>query len=304
MAEQTVKSKPLYDESEEEKRKRIAAQNYLSSAGIGGPVMAQDVLNKPQARIIGDTLVGKAAGISASEWDKRDKSVASGNNPLMPTRKMQPIGEGVMADEGTKERYDKVTDYMNDTAVARSARDADRSQAFYTNLNEKQKKITEAKRAAMSPEASKARFENFKNDIAEREATNKQVDAELKNAAAEERLATRNFRALRRHIARGRFVDPETLQKAADYMAETRNALGNSRDVGVRRAAVSSNVDQLVKRRQEREAMGRYSSNPGNPYGPVSREATSAAAPIQDPFTEEDYAKIRKKRSNNVANVA
>jgi hypothetical protein len=215
-------------------------------------------------------LVGKAAGISAFEWDKRDKSVASGINPPMPKRDMYEIAPGVMADKGTKDRYDKATDYMNNMAVARSdqeARDAEKSKTFYAKLNDKQKKITDEKRAAMSPEASAARFENFKSGIAERTATNKQIDAEYRNAAEEETLASRNFMALRRRVARGKFVDPETLRKAADYMAETRNSLGNSRNVGERRAAIASNIDQLVKRRQEREAMSsRYSSNPGNPY--------------------------------------
>jgi hypothetical protein len=306
MAEQTVKSKPLYEESEEEKRKRLKAENLLNTQnqydstirsknsitglakvadearaakdaaledGIGGPVMAQDVLNKPQARIVGDTLVGKAAGISAFEWDKRDKSVASGNNPLMPKRDMYEIAPGVMGDKDTKGRYDTTTAAISKADADRAKSFSDTFDKYQSDVYAKNKKITEEKRAAMSPEASAARFENFKNGIAEREATNTKIDAELRNASEEESLARRNFRAIKRRVARGKFVDPETLQKATDYMAETRNSLGNSRNVDERRAAVASNIDQLVKRRQEREAIGRYSSNPGNPYGAVSRGA-------------------------------
>jgi hypothetical protein len=353
MAEQIAKSKPLYEESEEEKRRRLKAQNLLNTRdqydsalksnksvsglakaageagsnyrdakeaalneGIGGPVMAQDVLNKPQARMVGDTLVGTAAGISASEWDKRDKSVASGNNPLMPTREMQPIGKGAMADAATKERYDVS---LAASSAAEKA-EADRAKSFSDTFNKyragvdaENKKVTESQRAAMTPEASRARFENFKNSIAERDATNAKVDAELRYATDEERLARRNFRALKRMVRRGKFVDPETLQKAADHMANTSNSLGNSRNVDVRRNAVSANVQELIKRRQERET-SRYAQNPNNPYGggyrgakPSSGGLLSGTDPNQSssftgaglnataPTLEDDeYAKLRK----------
>jgi hypothetical protein len=302
MAEQTVKSKPLYDESEEEKRRRLKAENLLNTrdqydsalksnksvsglakaageagsnyrdakeaalnVGIGGPVMAQEVLDKPQARIVGDTLVGAAAGISASEWDKRDKAGAAA-----PTREMQPIGKGAMADAATKERYDVS---LAASSAAEKA-EADRAKSFSDTFNTyragvdaENKKVTESQRAAMTPEASKARAENFRNSIADREATNNKIDAELRYASDEERLARRNFRALQKRVRSGKFVEPELLQKAAEHMANTSSSLGNSRNVDVRRAAVASNLDKLIKARQEREATGRYASNSNNPYG-------------------------------------
>lgn len=306
MAEQTVKSKPLYDESEEEKRRRLKAENLL---------------NTPQARIVGDTLVGKAAGIPASEWDKRDASVASGNNPLMPTREMQPIRDGVMADAATKERYDASVAASSKVEADRAKQFSDAFNKYQSGVDADNKKVSDERRAAMTPEASKARAENFRNSIADREATNDKIDAELRYASDEERLARRNFRALKGMVRRGKFVDPQLLQAAAAHMADTSSSLGNSRNVGVRREAVASNLDKLIKARQEREAMGRYAPNPNNPYGTGSRgvepssggllagapqnQTTSftqgglnAVAPTLD---DDEYEKIRKGLYSNPA---
>jgi hypothetical protein len=163
MAEKTAISRPLKDESEEEKRRREAAQNYLdgraaftasqkpgysvdmtdldtsgmsneqiraegnrrlegiksnfqqsviaaNEAGFNNAQAARDYLNKGQARIVGDTLVGSAAGIPSSIWEKRDKAAAAGsvgakNFPGPPSEKLIEMAPGVKMGEETAARY-------------------------------------------------------------------------------------------------------------------------------------------------------------------------------------------------------
>lgn len=331
MATQNTASKPLNDD-EEEKRKRKVAEDYLKNrsaytdslkpgftvdvpedvsasmtdeqlkaegtrrigeiktnfqdsfkaaneAGFKDAQAAQDYLNKGQARIVGDTLVGSAAGISASEWDKRDKAVASGNNPPMPKPKqdMVEVAPGVRMGEKTANRYSANLAFQNYLARPTTP-DVTPEQAaknYLANLTE-----TRAKEQADSI----ARYNNFRNT---RENERIVEDQAEKERAAE----NRNYsdlksarRAMLKDLRAGKVINPETIQATNDLIrsAEKARGGGGSLDVDKQRKSFISKVGSRV--------------NPFDPStGPKddtagSSTADSATAPAPSPSNNEGFS--------------
>lgn len=295
-------SRPLYEESEEDKRKREAAQNYLSArntyekaglgaanpysmsrdayrasdpgqastlgkalnsatesalnAGIGGPVMAQEVLNKPQARIVGDTLVGSAAGISSSEWDKRDKSVASGNNPLMPTREMVEVAPGVKMGLDTARNY-----YASRNNSIREENDkADQQKQSAGRVNTSMAQMRQS--AKDRDEAFKQRSKDFFAGIAQRksdEALANQNLRDTRRAASNARLVEGAMRdALRRYRftngKEGALVTPDAMEKASTMLSGSLKGLGPYDNEDSRRKSFVKGVQNERERREKERA--------------------------------------------------
>jgi hypothetical protein len=296
---QNYKSKPLFEESEEEKRRREAAKNYLSArstyekagigaanpysmsrdayrssdpavassltgslktatesalkAGIGGPVMANDVLNKGQARIVGDTLVGAAAGISSSEWDKRDKAVAAGGKPPMPTREMVEVAPGVKMGLDTARNY-----YASrNNTIMQENQTADRQRKAADTVNTS---IAQMRQAAKDRDAlSKQRSENFFAGIAQRksdEALANQNLRDTRRAASNARLVESAMKdALRRYRftngKEGALVTPDAMEKASSFLAGSLKGLGPYDNEDARRKSFVKGVQNERERKQK-----------------------------------------------------
>lgn len=284
MAIQNTSSRPLNEESEDEKRKRAAAKDYLEKrdrftqaqksgvdmtdmdvsgmsneqiqaegnrrlgaiksdfesatlsareAGLGSDPFksAQDYLNKGQARIVGDTLVGSAAGISASEWDKRDKSVASGNNPLMPTQKMVEV-DGVMMGEDTAQRY---ANNMRDQAERDKAALPD-----YAKANAAIQRMVDTKRdretkGGVAFEAGRSKWNETLKAREDEKNLNAMVNQDMQLASREAANSRRNYRALEAAQRRGDTVDPRLMSLAEERLRAAEMGLGPTNNVDERR---------------------------------------------------------------------
>jgi hypothetical protein len=289
MAEQNFISRPLKDESEEEKRRREAAQNYLDSraaftasqkpgysvdmtdmdtsgmsdeqiraegnkrlegiksnfqqsvisaneAGFNNAQAAQDYLNKGQARIVGDTLVGSAAGIPASIWEKRDKAAAAGsvgaqNFPGPPSENMVEMAPGVKMGEETAGRY---ATNMRGAADAKAKARADmdsvlkKAQEFRTSIakdNLPGGKSFEEGREKWQATLKAREDEKNLNDL---------VKQDMQFAGREAASARRNYYALERAQRSGKEVDPRLMQIANETLSRLESGLGPTNNVNDR----------------------------------------------------------------------
>lgn len=163
----------------------------------------------------------------------------------------------------------------------------------------------------MTPEASKARFDNFKSDIADRESLNAMAAQDLemqRRYAYNARLAERS---LRQYARRGGVVSPEAMEKASRMVAASKMGLGPSRDSNDRLNLFKSRITNGTRLNPNEDFAtaadrGEAAVKPtGSPTRQVSSSPTdkSSGNPTFKPFGlygDEDYydSKKNKKRSN------
>lgn len=288
MAIQNTSSRPLKEESEDEKRKRAAAQDYLekrdrysaslkpgysvdmtdvdvsgmsdeqikaegnrrlgaiksdfessfraaNKEGISNMQAAQDYLNKGQARIVGDTLVGSAAGISASEWDKRDKSVTSGNNPLMPEKNMVEVAPGVKMGEDTARRYAANRRYQ-DASDRGLVPTTNPTGPDYAKANAAIQRMVDTKRdrenrGGVAFDAGRTKWNEALKAREDEKNLNDMAKQDMALAAREAGQARKNSQALERAQRRGDTVDPRLMTLAEQRLREAELGLGPTNNV-------------------------------------------------------------------------
>jgi hypothetical protein len=224
--------------------------------------MAKELLGKGQARIIGDSLIGSAAGISADEWESRDKAAASGGKtsvPRTPNTEMVEVAPGVRMSKDTAARFNRT----NEQIAAQESKKKTDWEASKTKVAESIEKTREDRknRDEELSRKSKAFFADIKN----RQSRDGDIRGMREEAEDRDRLARRNYRNLRRQISRGKVIDSDTLQAAIDERTAAREGLGSTKDWDDRgRNALFA--DLYEKRKKEREARGQYTSNTNNPY--------------------------------------
>lgn len=211
-------------------------------AGFDNAKAAQDYLNRGQARIVGDTLVGSAAGISASEWAKRDNSAATGNFALMPEKDMVEMAPGVKMGEATAQKY---ASNMRDRSKA--AADA---QPNYAKAQAYIDKMWADKRDRENPNgvAFKAGQEKWKATLQAREdEKNIREMAQMEQRAASRAYADANAARFTARNAR----DPVAASEEANrmfYAAETRLGPSNNTQVRNDRFYENAKKDFIEKR--------------------------------------------------------
>jgi hypothetical protein len=343
MAQQTTASRPLREESEDEKRRREAAQNYLAGRsaydkarsqgvdmtdvdygkmseadfkaeglrrldniksnfetaalaankeGINSSKAAQDYLNRGQARIVGDTLVGSAAGISASEWEKRDKS---GNNTL-PAKDMVNIDRGVRMDQASYDRAIASIDASN-----KQKADA---RPNYELAKQSVDRIAKERDAAAAEKAkvSLTRYNNFRQGIDNEGDTGAAFRKDMEDkresvrlgAAMEQRAARelgdarRAYRAatsaVREAERQGRAIDPNIMATASRNLSAAQKGAGDTNNSAERRDLFQQKALAAIQgsRSRSSETPSNISSgNRVNPYDPPElKNKSSFGSPI------------------------
>lgn len=280
MATENTVSKPLYDD-EEEKRKRKVAEDYLKSrsafidsqrkdftvdvpedvaasmtdeqikaegakrigeiktnfqnsfkaaneAGFKNAQEAEQYLNRGQARIVGDRLIGAAAGISASEWDKRDKSIASGNNPSVPSKEMNNVVAGgkVRMDDDTARVFNETNRTIARNSAAASPKTTPGQAAHNYLIKLTQTYKDDLLRGVERHKAFTSRLENER-------IVKDQAETERRRANTNYTSVKAARRAIMKDIREGKSVNPETIKEVDDLIRRAENARGGSGTLNV-----------------------------------------------------------------------
>jgi len=318
MTSKPITSRPLYDESEEERRRREVARKYLSdraafeesrkpgysadisdldttgmsneqidaerykrlqdvetnfqqsvldsnNTGFNNEQQARDYLNRGQARIVGDTVVGSASGISADKWDNNLGDPKS----LIPKKDMVEVSPGVSMDQSTLDRTNQSILASN----AAKSKDREARDAGVKKTQESIRKMWDEKKERdsgdTSPEAGQRRYKSFVEARKQRESLGVQARQELelnRESYRNARLVDRAMRtALRRYQAtngrEGALVDPDRMEKATANLRDARIAMGPNRNSEDRLRYVRNRILGKDEEELSRERRAR-----GNPF--------------------------------------